>query len=173
MRRSKLALSLMTMLSLVGCVAESRDPGQATGDDPLEYVDDLPADSASGRCADVDAALARVEARFQDDNGLTFEPDFAPTVRLIVLETEWDEIVAEEAAYEISYFTADHAYSNFERMHTLHSRSCSSGAIIGEFTDHGKTYRVTIQLKQDTPSSEFTVRYFSLEETIAWEDQEF
>lgn len=173
MRRSKLVLSLMTMLSLTGCIAESRDPGQTTGDDPLVYVDDQPADSASRRCSGVDLALTQIQSRFADNDGQTFLPYLAPTLRLRVLETDWDEIAAADAADEISYFTADHAYSSFERLHTLHSRSCASGAMIGEFTDHDKTYRVTIEISQNDAGDAYEIEYFVLEQTIAWDDLAF
>ncbi|MBK8171726.1 MAG: DUF4783 domain-containing protein [Sandaracinaceae bacterium] len=161
-----LVLALSGATVLTGCMVGSAPATSATSDDPLEYVDDLPADSAARRCTLLNARLDHIEELFPDAALGSFEGQFDSTVNLQIDSTiDDDEAFSTVAEASLVSFASEHDMTSFERLHTLNSRSCIAGSIIGEFSDGTDLYRVTLSVRgQSNPVIEF----LQIETATAW-----
>lgn len=151
-----------------GCVVGASDMSPAASNDPLEYVDDMPADSALRTCAELNARMDAIEALFPTAAESSLADEFAENVKLTIVREDYGSVPSEGAAQNIEAFASVHSMARFERLHTLNSRSCIAGAFIGNVTDGTQTFRVTLGVRSPVMDSAAMIDSIQIDESATF-----
>lgn len=144
------ALAIATFTS--GCLASSRSDNAAPSqeDEPLEEVTDSPADSGARRCNSLNNEMTGIELLLRAQNIDALSTHFGDTVDLRLGEVELDELAPADATFEVDGFAQAHSFTSYTHDHTMNSRSCTGGSVIGTLVTSNGTFRVTTYVRGET-----------------------